>query len=44
VPHTRQAEVSAISTNTVIQEKVTAINADLDAIAEKGYDSVTRYS
>jgi hypothetical protein len=39
----RKTEVSAISAKAVIEKKVTAINADLDAIAEQGHNSVTRY-
>ncbi|MGA2859624.1 MAG: hypothetical protein ABSE40_22370 [Candidatus Sulfotelmatobacter sp.] len=33
--------VTAIGTDTVLKKQVTAINADLDAVAEQSHDSVT---
>ncbi|HXY50178.1 MAG TPA: hypothetical protein VEI01_12060 [Terriglobales bacterium] len=36
---TRKAEVSAISTDAVVQKKVTAIHTDLDAVAGEGDDA-----
>jgi hypothetical protein len=39
-----KSEMPAISANAVVQDKVTTINADLDAVPEKGYDSVTGHS
>jgi hypothetical protein len=38
-----KAEVPAIDTNSVVQKKVTTINADLDAIAEQGHNAVSRH-
>jgi hypothetical protein len=43
VPHTWETEVSAFCGDAVVQKKMTAINADLDAITAEGYDAVTRH-
>ena len=36
MPNARKAEAPSIGTDAVVQDKVTAINADLDAISEEG--------
>jgi hypothetical protein len=38
----RESEMSAIRTNAVVQQKVTPIDTDLDAVAEEGHHAVTR--
>jgi len=43
VSDTRKTEASAFCANPVVQEKVTTINADLDAVAEKRHDSMSRH-
>jgi hypothetical protein len=43
VPHAREPKVSAFGANAVVQEEVTAIHADLDPIAEKDHNSVSRH-
>jgi hypothetical protein len=37
----RETVVVTLSSNSVLQQKVTTINADLDAVAKKRYDTVT---
>jgi hypothetical protein len=37
----RKSKVSAIRTNAVIQEKMTTLNADLNAMTEKRHGTVT---
>jgi hypothetical protein len=41
MPNAGKSEVPAISTNAVVQDKVPAINADLDAISEESHDTMT---
>lgn len=38
-----ESGISAIRADAILKEQVTAIYADLDAIAEQGHDSVSRH-
>ncbi|MGA2236966.1 MAG: hypothetical protein ABSG23_15975 [Terriglobales bacterium] len=40
MPDPREAISAAISADSVLQQKVTAINADLDAVPEKRHDAM----
>jgi len=43
MPNPRETEVPAISAKAVIENKVTAIHTNPDAVSKEGYDSVTWY-
>ena len=44
VPYAWKARVAAIRPNSIQQDEVTTVYADLDAVAEKGHDTMTRHN
>ena len=43
MPNTGKTELPAFGANAVVEKKVPAIHANLYAVSEEGYDSVTRH-
>jgi hypothetical protein len=44
VTDTPKAALSTLSPDAILKKKMAAINADLDAVAEQGYDPVPRHN